>query len=364
MEIYFYQAGCGDAARISFKGYDDSMHHIFIDGGYQRTFSHVLKDAIAEAGTIDLWVVSHIHDDHIGGVEAYISALERKEINVPVKAWLYNSPRKILNQPIENSAISSARGIRQGDLLWQFIVNRKLQPVSDIIASTIFKDVFGLKMFVLSPSAEKLKKLRKKYAEPELALEKEEGLEISVAKTARGDDYHIKLMDFDLENWEEDTNVDNGSSISLLTDLNGFKVLWLADAHPQDIVVGLENLGYTAKRPLNCDWVKVTHHGSKGNNSDDLYDRIVCSNYLFSVDGENKHYLPNKEAIARIIRNKNRNIIKQPYSLYFTYDNPTLRRIFAVDGDRVFKTLNFQVHYSGAKWISLPIKASINTFSS
>lgn len=91
---------------------------------------------------------------------------------------------------------------------------------------------------------------------------------------------------------------------------------------------------------LNCDWVKVTHHGSKGNNSDDLYDHIVCSNYLFSVDGENKHYLPNKEAIARILRNKNRNIIKQPYSFYFTYDNPTLRRIFAVDGDRVFKTLN------------------------
>jgi beta-lactamase superfamily II metal-dependent hydrolase len=363
MEIYFYQAGCGDAARISFNGNDGRMHHVFIDGGYERTFSHVLKDAIVEAGTIDLWVVSHIHDDHIGGVEAYISALERKEINVPVKAWLYNPPRKSLSQHIENSAISSARGIRQGDLLWQFIVNGKLQPVSDTIASAVCKDVFGLKMFVLSPGAEKLKKLRKKYAEPALPLEKEEGMEISVAKTARGDDYAIKLMDFDLENWEEDGNVDNGSSISLLTDLNGFKILWLADAHPKDIVAGLENLGYTPQRPLSCDWVKVTHHGSKGNNSDDLYDRIRCSNYLFSVDGENLHYLPNKEAIARILRNKSRNIFNQPYSFYFTYDNPTLRRIFAVDGDRVFTTLNFQVRYSRAKWITLPINASTNSLS-
>ncbi|CAM4415659.1 hypothetical protein SAMN06265348_11938 [Pedobacter westerhofensis] len=89
---------------------------------------------------------------------------------------------------------------------------------------------------------------------------------------------------------------------------------------------------------------------------------IRCANYLFSVDGENLRYLPNKEAIARILRNKNRIIHNQPYSFYFTHDNPTLRRIFAVDGDTVLTTLNFKVRYSRAKWISLP-NASNNKLS-
>ena len=114
MDIFFYQAGCGDAARISFKGSDGQMRHVLIDAGYQRTFSHVLKDAIIDAAVIDLWVVSHIHDDHIGGVEAYISALERKELNVQVKAWLYNPPRKSLDLVQESTPISSITGIRQG----------------------------------------------------------------------------------------------------------------------------------------------------------------------------------------------------------------------------------------------------------
>lgn len=75
-------------------------------------------------------------------------------------------------------------------------------------------------------------------------------------------------MDFDLENWEEDGNVDNGISISLITDLNGFKILWLAALIPTILSPDL-NLNYSPQRPLSCNWVKVTHHGSKGNNSDD-----------------------------------------------------------------------------------------------
>ena len=220
-----------------------------------------------------------------------------------------------------------------------------------------------MKMYLITPSAAKLKKLRKKYANPGVPLEKQEGLEISMAMTAKGNDYLTKLMDFDLRQWKEDNNADNGSSISLLTELNGFKVLWLADAHPGDIVAGLEKLGFTPEKPLHCDWVKVTHHGSKGNNSDGVYDRIRCANYLFSVDGENLHYLPNKEAIARILRNPLRNVKAQPYTFYFTHDNATLRGIFEVDGKGIFEDLNFKIFYSKAKYIQVPIETGSNSLS-
>ena len=79
MNVYFYQAECGDAARIHYMGTDGKMHNIFIDAGFERTFRHVLseqiKSIIESKELIDLWVVSHIHDDHIGGVLMYIKAI-------------------------------------------------------------------------------------------------------------------------------------------------------------------------------------------------------------------------------------------------------------------------------------------------
>jgi len=91
--------------------------------------------------------------------------------------------------------------------------------------------------------------------------------------------------------------------------------------------------------------VKVTHHGSKGNNSDTLYSLIKSENYLFSVNGENKHNLPSKECIARILRNKKRPI-NFKYKFQFTYDNETLRSIFNGENEDIFNKYNFEVLYN------------------
>lgn len=356
MEIYFYQAECGDAARVTYEGTDGKNHHVFIDAGYERTFGHVLKEAIKECEHIDLWVVSHIHDDHIGGVISYLDALQRKEISVQVSEWLYNPPRVSLAGASAALAASEIKSIGQGDALCQYLLKTGKQSAQDITSNTPAKDLHGLKFQILSPSTEKLEKLRAKYANPFVPMEKEEDMKISSAKgLAKAYDYATKIADFDLERWKEDGNPDNGSSITFLTDLNGFKVLWLADAHPRDVVSGLKKLGYSSAAPLVCDWVKVTHHGSKGNNNNELYEMVSCSNYLFSVNGENIHYLPNKESMARILRNKNRNISKQRYKFYFTYDNPTMRSIFKSDGEEIFSDWNFEVIYPKGKWIKVPV---------
>lgn len=46
MEIYFYQAECGDASRIRFIGDNGKPTNIIIDSGYERTFSHILQEEI------------------------------------------------------------------------------------------------------------------------------------------------------------------------------------------------------------------------------------------------------------------------------------------------------------------------------
>lgn len=348
--IYFYKAECGDAARIRYLGNDGEYHNVFIDSGYRRTFKNIISRHIKEIQTneeaIDLWIISHIHDDHIGGIEQYLKQIEIGQSLDTVESWFYNSPRKS-NGSIKEGlvAVSGAKSIRQGDILSQYLEKKGKLPKKDIVFGLEPIDFCGMKLFVLSPSLNKLEKLRDKYeSDPELPFERQEGEAISEAKAVVQDDYHIHLKDFNLSDWKEDSSIENGSSISILTEYNSKRVLWLADSHPSDIVDSLRELGYTESNRILCEWVKVTHHGSKANNSDELYSLINCENYLFSADGKNKHKLPTKESIARILRNENRDM-NSTYNIYFTHDNEVLRSIFSNDNDSIFKELNFNIHF-------------------
>lgn len=344
-ELFFYQAECGDASRIRYLGSDGNYHNIFIDGGYEKTFKSIISPHVNEiqsdGESIDLWIVSHIHDDHIGGIEQYIKQVETGESKDTIIKWLYNRPRRTnhLAQGLNN--VSRPKSIRQGDILSEYLESINKVPVQDIVSELEPIDIFGLKIHVLTPSIEKLQQLRLKYENaPKLPLEKQERETVSEAKRANKDDYHIMLNDFDLSLWNEDDSIENGSSISILTDYNGIRALWLADAHPSDVVASLHSMGFNRKNKLACDWIKVTHHGSKANNSNALYSMIECENFLFSADGVNKHKLPTKESIARILRNEHRRLEKH-YNLYFTYDNKVLRNIFANEKESIYDDLNF-----------------------
>lgn len=350
-EIFFYQAECGDASRVRYYGNDGKYRNIFIDAGYRKTFkniiSHHIRETQAKEESIDLWIVSHIHDDHIGGIEQFIKQVETGESTDTVNKWFYNRPRRT-NQSIEGKkSVSVAKSIRQGDILSNYLEGIDKIPEEDIVSSIEPIDLFGLKIHILTPSTEKLSKLRTKYeSDPKLPLEKQEGEAISEAQKATKDDYHIQLNGFDLSIWNEDDSIENGSSISVLTDYNGIRTLWLADAHPSDLVLALNSMGYDNNNKIVCDWVKVTHHGSKANNNDDLYSLIDCKNFLFSADGTNKHKLPTKESIARILRNEHREMNKH-YTLYFTHDNEVLRNIFANENESIYDELNFSTVFSG-----------------
>lgn len=360
MQVQFYQAECGDAARIKFLGNDNKYHNIFIDSGFERTFRFVLAEEIQQIEndeeTIDLWILTHIHDDHIGGVIKYLDLIKTGEFKEIANKWFYNIPR-FYNIRSRNSSlkISSASSISQGDIVYEYLkINEKVSEI-DITSKLDTVDLFGMKLIFLAPSVEKLNKLREKYPFDSInELERSELISISEAKAPKLNDYKTKLVDFDIENFTEDKSIENGSSISMITQYMNKKILWLADSHPSDVINSLQKLGYSKENQIECDWVKVAHHGSTGNNSSELYNLIKCNNYLFSVNGENKHNLPFKECIARILRNKNRKM-DSTYNLYFTYDNVTLRSIFNVDDEDVFKELNFSLNFSNTKYLSFDL---------
>ncbi|WAC01684.1 hypothetical protein N7U66_17425 [Lacinutrix neustonica] len=317
--------------------------------GYERTFRHILKEEIRRLidndERLDICVVSHIHDDHIGGIIKYIKTIKNKELEDIVNKWLYNppvnyKPTKIVYEEL----ISSPASISQGDDLFHYINSKGKLLSYDISDELKSLECENLKMTILSPPREKLKSLRKKYKSKYTFLETIEEDSISEAVSAKEFDYSTKISNFKLDIWKQDESIENGSSITILTEYGGIKVLWLADSHPSDVVNSLKKLGYSKKNKVKCNWVKVSHHGSSGNNSNELYSLIDCTNYLVSANGENKHFLPKKESLVRIILNENRDFnIK--YNFYFTYDNDLLRSIFVVDGKEVFREWNFEVKY-------------------
>ncbi|TDD97850.1 MBL fold metallo-hydrolase [Flavobacterium cellulosilyticum] len=358
MEIKFYQAECGDAARIRFLGNDNKYHNVFIDAGYERTFRYALEIEIQEiinkGERIDLWIISHIHDDHIGGIIKYIDTINDGEYKDMVNQYFYNPPRSYVFKTSTKSA-SEFASIGQGDLLYEYLKsNNKLLNI-DITSSLKPFELYGLNITILSPSSQKLDKLRLKYPlDSPKSFEREEDEKISEAVTTKQNDYKTLINDFVLDKWKEDVSVENGSSISILTEFNHKKILWLADSHPSDVIKSLNKIGFNSTNKLECEWVKVTHHGSKGNNNDALYDLIKCENYLFSVNGENKHYLPSKECIARILRNKKRST-NSKYKFHFTYDNETLRSIFKNENSNIYAEYNFEVVYGIEKYLKFDV---------
>lgn len=346
MDVFFYKAECGDAARISFVD-NGKPHHILIDSGYERTYRNILGSEIqtihANKERIDLWVISHIHDDHIGGAVNYINAINNNRANNIIDKWWYNPPR--FNKTLSTaSGVSKAVSIAQGDALTSFLQSTKHVPQSQIVNLQNPVSISGLKITVLSPSTEQLDRLYLKYKQSNVPLEKNEDFEYTKSVSCNLKDYHIKIEDFDLSDWQEDNNIENGSSISFLMEYIEKKYLWLADAHPSVVTAKLKQLGYSPENPLQCEFVKVAHHGSDGNCSDELLDLVCCAKYVFSVNGTNRHGLPNKKSVVRILRNRMRDL-SRPIELYFTYDDASLKSMFNVDGKDVFSKWNFKMIY-------------------
>lgn len=353
MQLYCYQAECGDAFRIRYIGNDNKAYNIFIDSGYERTYRHILQseiEAISKAKeTIDLWIVSHIHDDHIGGIIKYIKAIKDDEITDIVKEWYYNPTRNYTPLKQQN-AISSASSIDQGDFLYDYLYQIGKRPLFDIVNDLEEIDFYGLKIEILSPSIENLQKLRDKYKK-DIPLERNEYDEISSAKSSSNNDYHIPLSSFSLNSIKEDDSVENASSISILATYKDSKILFLADSHPSVTTSCLKKKGYSDKEPVKCDYVVVSHHGSEGNNNSDLYSLVKCNNYIFSTNGE-KHNLPNKSVLAQILRNRHRDI-KEQYNIYFPYNTDILNDIFRIDGEEVYDKWNFKTYLSDNKMFIL-----------
>ena len=155
----------------------------------------------------------------------------------------------------------------------------------------------GLKLTVAGPMLEALKELQKKHNEwlEERKRKKKKSNEAALAAYV-------------------DESVANLSSIVVLAECEGKRVLLTGDARGDKVLEGLEETGLLAKgRTLHVDLLKVPHHGSSNNLDDDFFERITADHYVFSGDG--KHGNPERESMEMLLKARG----KKPFTIHLTY---------------------------------------------
>ena len=96
----------------------------------------------------------------------------------------------------------------------------------------------------------------------------------------RQNDYGISLDMLVSRGFYEDYGKVNASSISLLIEAYGRRLLFLGDAPSHYVAQSLHAMGYSKECPLHADLVKLSHHGSRKSTSPELLNLIQSGCFL------------------------------------------------------------------------------------
>ncbi len=326
MEITFIDAGCGDAIHIRFLGDDKNTHNILIDGGtekgsvYPEGLRKALEDIVSRPDEfVDLWILSHIDDDHIGGI---LRLLKDNELLLKVnlsrtKFWFNYTIWDYDTGIRDNDRKSTSQGIALRDyLLKNSILNESI--TNDL--GTI--DLWGAKVTILSPDQKNVDELIEKWGQEERRLRERE---VSSKKSARKNDYDKPIEEFNISKEHKKHSKENASSIAFLLEYNGASILLTADSEPEAIIAGLKRLN--SGKPVKLDYMQLPHHGSKFNIRNELLELVKCSNYIVCSDGFNNANLPNKETFVKVLSANP----EQEIQFFITQKNPLTKSIFDVD---------------------------------
>ena len=321
--IQILQASHGDCIFVRHEQ-DGQKFNLLIDGGPAETFGSLygypmplrllLDELRANGEFIDLAIVTHVDDDHIGGLLEAISYDEY--MPTLVKEFWFNSYKIISSEySMLDAAHNYVSGVAGSETKTSITQGMSLEDKLSKLAwhdKVIHNDLppivrGGLEFTILSPSVKSLKRLGRSW---------EREYPPSDKKTAgRETDHNFPISHF-LKNdkFTSDRSVPNGSSIAFVLKLGDANLMFLADSYASIVERKLKALNYSVDNPICCDLVKVSHHGSKGNTSKKLLDLISSKRYVISTDGSIFGH-PDKRLIARILNANDDN------NIFFNYES-------------------------------------------
>jgi hypothetical protein len=321
---------------------------MMIDGGPSSVYKPHLRPRIAQIRTarglddntslpVDVLMVSHLDDDHIKGVLDLTKELRtQKADNQPqlirVRTLWHNCFDDLLDTTPEELSAQASFGaaavngeieldenadadvakvlasIPQGRMLrddaaflhdlnsWE--VNQQFEGKlilrnADAAPFTLDGD---LKITVVGPMHDELAVLQKEHDKWLKANQDKIGVETTLAAFV-------------------DKSFTNLSSIVVLAEAEGKRMLLTGDARGDKVLGGLEMAGLLTASgdTMHVDVLKVPHHGSANNIETIFFRRVTADHYVFSGNGE--HGNPERETIEMLFEARG----SAPLTLYFTY---------------------------------------------
>ena len=300
LKLHVLQARFGDCLVLEY-GTPDEPRAMLVDGGPSRTYKATLRPFLLELAArvprLDAAMLSHVDDDHLVGLRDLLLELRgQRDLHQPPlieigELWhnsftdsvgdasLEQQVRQTMNEAAQAAGVmttlaATVQGIKGGHtvrtsaLLLGIPLNPSF-PDGRILVDDAPPVRYGnLSLRVVGPTRKNLDALRTKW----LAW-----LESNREKIARGDEVQAV---------QADRSIPNLSSVVVLAEADGRRVLLTGDARSDHILQGLEQTGLLpAGGTLHVDVLKMPHHGSSRNLDADFVRAVTADTYVISADG-------------------------------------------------------------------------------
>ncbi len=300
LTIEMLPAHHGDSILIEYGDQADP-NRVLIDGGTASSAEAIIHrlGQVGKTAALELLVVTHVDEDHIGGI---LKLLAAGTILVAPKDVWFNAYRHLFPPDKLGGLLGEqlSDAIEAAGFKWNEAFDKgKSVVVPDHGPLPVKNLAGGATITLLSPTWDKLVKLRPKWE----AESKKAG--ILPGGEAKPDDVLGKrapLTKIDIDKllevkFKQDPSAANGSSIALLFEYEGKRVLFGADAHPSVVLGSLQRMSAT---PIAIDAFKVCHHGSRNNTTTALLAHLLAKRFLISTNSETFGH-PDPESLARIV---------------------------------------------------------------
>ncbi|WP_297478334.1 MBL fold metallo-hydrolase [uncultured Photobacterium sp.] len=315
LKVQFINAGIGDCILITDLETDKK---ILVDSGPSQgvgraTVTRVLFQTLNNNNEVDLAILTHNDDDHIGGFEGLI-----KNDIISINKIIFNSVAELEDEQLVNSSKAS---YRQDLNLYKMVKDTNI-PIESIVVeagSSSVLELGDITLRFISPNDIKMSMLKRWAIKEKKLAEKKEEVRLAKKSSKNATVYtslEQALTAIEVEDkFDADKREPNGSSLAFILEYGESRLLFLGDCH-MDIV---EAYLASKEQPQYFDFVKLSHHASEHNNSPEFFNLINCKNFVVCSDGDNSYGHPSMKTIARLTK-------RFPDSfIHFTSDSELIR---------------------------------------
>jgi hypothetical protein len=368
------QAKFGDSLLLRYD-HKGEMRLWVIDGGPPGVFKNRLEPRLEELRgddeslRVDLAMVSHIDTDHIAGMVEMTRQLVRlkdagKPLPLDIQRFWHNGFREIvgggdlaairpaaaaaslaaandnLDEIAKKFGITSVAGqlvlatVGQGVDLLADIASLEIplnEPIGNRITAPHTEEFEGANVTFLGPLKQRLDALKQAWADA----------------TVAGDVTRLAGLFSD----KLDVSVTNLSSISMLVEIRDRKILLTGDARGDDVVDGWKASGRDPNKPFPINILKMPHHGSDRNLTEEFLTLFPADHYVISADGKNGNPdLKTLTGMAETLGNR-------AYTVHFTNRTPTMKEALgALENERQKPGRQFKIRFRDEDSSFLDIK--------